>query len=127
MPSDPILTRFDDLNTWRHGEHRAPHKPLLVLYALGRWQQGKVEVTYAEAEPDLTALLREFGPPRKSNHPEQPFWRLQRDGVWTVRAPADMPMKSGDDIPRVTAMRSHDVRAGFAADVQASLTADPAL
>jgi putative restriction endonuclease len=127
MTSDAILTRFDELNIWRQGDQRAPHKPLLVLYALGRWQQGKAEVTYAEAEPDLTALLREFGPPRKSDHPEQPFWRLQRDGVWTVTAPADIPMKTGDDIPRVTALRSHDVRAGFSADVQAALTADPAL
>ena len=84
--SSEILTRFDDLNTWRQGDQRAPHKPLLVLYALGRWQQSKAEVTFKEAEPELTALLREFGPPRKSDHPEQPFWRLQRDGVWTVQA-----------------------------------------
>jgi putative restriction endonuclease len=122
-----VLTRFDELNIWRQGDQRAPHKPLLVLYALGRWQQGKAELTYAEAEPELTALLREFGPPRKSDHPEQPFWRLQRDGVWTVTAPPDLPMKTGDDIPRVTALRSHDVSAGFSADVQAALTADPAL
>jgi putative restriction endonuclease len=39
--SDAILTRFDELNTWRQGDQRAPHKPLLVLYALGRWQQGE--------------------------------------------------------------------------------------
>src|SRR5262249_42103817 len=115
MTSDAILTRFDDLNTWRQGGQRGPHKPLLVLYALGRWQQGKAEVTYKDAEPELTALLREFGRPRKSDHPEQPFWRLQRDGVWSVHAPADLPLKTGDDIPRVTALRSHDVRAGFAA------------
>jgi putative restriction endonuclease len=84
-------------------------------------------VTYKETEPDLTALLREFGPPRKSDHPEQPFWRLQRDGVWYVQAPVGLRMKTGDDIPRVTALRSHDVRAGFSPDVQAALTADPAL
>src|SRR3954465_12277781 len=127
MTIDAILTRSDELNTWRQGDQRAPHKPLLVLYALGRWQQGKDEVTFAEAEPDLTALLREFGLPRKSDHPEQPFWRLQRDGVWTVTAPADMPVKANDDIPRVTALRSHDVRAGFSADVRAALAADPGL
>src|SRR5947209_6901433 len=126
MTSD-ILTRFDDLNTWRQGDQRAPHKPLLVLYALGRWQQGKAEVTFAEAEPHLTVLLREFGPPRKSDHPEQPFWRLQRDGVWTVHAPADLPLKTGDDIPRVTALRSHDVRGGFSPEVRAAFAADPAL
>jgi putative restriction endonuclease len=127
MKSDDVLQCFDELNTWKQGDQRAPHKPLLVLYALGRWQQGRSEVAFREAEPDLSALLREFGPPRKSDHPEQPFWRLQRDGVWTVTAPADLQMKTGDDIPRVTAMRSADVRAGFSVEVQAALATDPAL
>jgi putative restriction endonuclease len=127
MSSDAILTRFDDLNVWKQGDQRAPHKPLLVLYALGRWQQGKAEVTFKEAEPELTCLLQEFGPPRKSDHPEQPFWRLQKDGVWTVTAPAGLPLKTGDDIPRVGALRSPDVRAGFSPEVRAALTADPAL
>src|SRR4051794_32502351 len=88
MISDDILHRFDDLGIWKQGDQRAPHKPLLVLYALGMWQAGQKHVSFREVEPDLTSLLREFGPPRKSDHPEQPFWRLQRDGVWTVHAPA---------------------------------------
>jgi putative restriction endonuclease len=82
-----ILTRFDELNTWRQGDQRAPHKPLLILYALGRWQRGLRGVTFLEAELELTDLLQRFGPRRKSDHPEQPFWRLQNDGVWVVRSP----------------------------------------
>jgi putative restriction endonuclease len=127
MTSDAVLARFEDLTVWRQGDQRAPHKPLLVLYALGQWQRGRRAVTYRETVPDLTALLREFGPPRKSDHPEQPFWRLQRDGVWTVEAPADLPRKTGADIPRVTALRSADVTASFSADVQAALFTDPNL
>src|SRR4051794_9906799 len=87
------LSRFDDLSIWKQGDQRAPHKPLLVLYALGRWQQGQTEVSFRQAELDLTALLREFGPPRKSDHPEQPYWRLQRDGVWVVHSPAGLSLK----------------------------------
>jgi hypothetical protein len=109
MTNDTILTRFDDLNTWEQGDQRAPHKPLLVLYALGRWQQGKAEVTFKEAEPELTALLREFGQYRKSDHPEQPFWRLQKDGVWMVKAPADLPLITADEIPKIGALRSPEV------------------
>jgi putative restriction endonuclease len=41
-------------------------------------------VTFADAEPSLTALIRQFGPPRKYGYPKQPFRRLQRDGAWTV-------------------------------------------
>src|SRR4051812_47886899 len=127
VSNESILARFDDLSIWRQGDQRAPHKPLLVLYALGRWQTGQKDVAFRQAEPDLTALLREFGPPRKSDHPEQPFWRLQRDGVWTVHAPPGLPLKTGDDIPRVGALRSPEVRAEFSPDVQAGLSADPNL
>jgi putative restriction endonuclease len=38
-----------------------------------------------------------------------------------------LALKTGDDIPRVTALRSHDVRAEFSVDVQAALAADPGL
>jgi putative restriction endonuclease len=127
MDSEAILKRFDELGVWKQGDQRAPHKPLLVLYALGRWQRGQSEVTFREVEPDLTQLLREFGPPRRSDHPEQPFWRLQRDSVWTVHAPDGLVLKTGDDIPRITSLRSHDVRAEFSADVQAALASDPSL
>ena len=38
-----------------------------------------------------------------------------------------MPLKTGDTIPRVGALRSPEVRAGFSDDVQATLAADPSL
>src|ERR1022692_4680049 len=125
--SSPVVQRFDDLSIWKKGDQRAPQKPLLILYALGRWQRGLPEVTFLEAEADLTALLREFGPPRRSDHPEQPFWRLQNDGVWTVTVPAGLATKKRGDIPLVTALRSADVHAGFSDDVKAALAADPSL
>lgn len=127
MTSTDILKQFDGIIPWKRGDHRAPHKPLLILYALGRWQQGKPQVTFKEAEPELTELLREFGPPRKHDHPEQPFWRLQRDGVWTIHAPPDLPLKAADTVPLVTALRTHDVRGEFSPDVQKALSHDPAL
>jgi putative restriction endonuclease len=87
MTRDELLSRFSRLAVWRRGDQRAPHKPLLALYALGRWANGQRDaVPFRDAARDLTALLREFGPPRRSDHPEQPFWRLQRDGVWSVQS-----------------------------------------
>src|SRR3954468_24577231 len=94
---DAILERFEKLSIWKQGDQRAPHKPLLVLYALGRWQRGDTgDLPFDQLAPDVAALLREFGPPRRSYHPEYPFWWLQSDGVWTVEsdgpmAPAAIP------------------------------------
>jgi uncharacterized protein (TIGR02996 family) len=36
LDSETLLDRFDRLAIWNRGDQRAPHKPLLVLYALGR-------------------------------------------------------------------------------------------
>ncbi|MSQ97261.1 MAG: hypothetical protein EXR98_22280 [Gemmataceae bacterium] len=85
------------------------------------------EVTFLEVERDLTILLQEFGPSRRSDHPEQPFWRLQNDGVWVVQAPKKLATKKRGDIPLVTALRSNNARAGFTDDVKAALEADPAI
>ena len=108
LPMTPVSERFDKLSIWKKGDQRAPHKPLLILYALGKWQAGQSVLRYVDVEKDLTILLREFGPPRRSDHPEQPFWRLQNDGVWFVSAPAKIATKKRGDIPLVTALRSND-------------------
>ncbi len=87
MTNEDILRRFDALRVWKREKEgeKAPHKPLLILYALARWRQGLTTVSFREVEKDLKDLLREFGPPRKSDHPEEPFWRLQNDDVWTEK------------------------------------------
>ena len=35
-----LLRRVTELGLWRRGGERAPHKPLLILLALGRLSQG---------------------------------------------------------------------------------------
>lgn len=71
----------------RNGE-RAPHKPLLLLYALGRYRrEGARPIEFSAAEDELNELLREFGPPRET-HPGYPFHHLANDGLlWQVRTP----------------------------------------
>ena len=48
--------------------------------------------------------LFEFGPSRKSYHPEYPFWRLQNDGIWEVASDVPLSRKPNVDIP-VTELR----------------------
>jgi putative restriction endonuclease len=128
MNRDAVLHQFDALNVWSRAGQRAPHKPLLVLYALGRWVRGETgDIPFAEVNRDLAALLQEFGPPRRTTHPEYPFWRLQNDGVWVVSADGTMkPRQSNSDPPRGELL-AHHTRAGFADGVKAVLQADPGL
>jgi putative restriction endonuclease len=128
MNRESLLQKFDRLNIWSQGDQRAPHKPLLVLYALARWQRGeRDDIPFSAVERDLTPLLKEFGPSRRSYHPEYPFWRLQNDGVWAVRAEGEMTARTGHDDPRKSDLLRYDARAGFDARVQAALRADPSL
>ena len=66
MPDQPTLfERIANLNVWRRGDERAPHKPLLLLYALARVQRGEPRlIPFIDIERDLGRLLERFGPPR---------------------------------------------------------------
>ena len=127
MNSEEILRRFEGLNVWKRSGECAPHEPLPVLYALGRWQRGLIEARIRDAEDDLRRLLREFGHARKSDRREEPYWRLQNDGVWTVDARAHLVFKAGHPIPRITELRSYNVRAGISIDVLNALANDETL
>lgn len=79
------LERVAQLRQWSRGGSRAPHKPLLLLYALGRFQEDAgSELSYSAVEADLAQLLVEYGPPNKTT-PAYPFHHLVSDGVWEVR------------------------------------------
>ena len=81
---------------WKRGGERAPHKPLLLLLALGRVSRGRERlVRYEELEPPLRQLLKRFGPRRRLIGPEFPFWHLQTDGLWEIPERQNLPKKKG--------------------------------
>jgi putative restriction endonuclease len=128
MADEPILNRFNDLGIWTQGDQRAPHKPLLVLYALGHWQRGDSgDLLFEKLAPDVAMLLKEFGPPRRSYHPEYPFWWLQSDGVWTIEADGPMSPRASSNNPTKGELLAKHARGRFRGDVQAALSADPGL
>lgn len=127
MVSDPILDQVDKLNVWsRHGE-RAPHKPLLLLLALGRLVQGEESVSFSGCEVPLTDLLREFGPSRQSYHPEYPFWRLQKDGLWEVASTTPLAARQSNTDPPRSQLRSGQAVGSFPAEVRRRLLANSSL
>lgn len=88
------LERTAKLRQWSRSGTRAPHKPLLFLYALGRFHaDADAELRYSAVEEDLKQLLAEYGPPNRTS-PAYPFHHLVSDGVWemrTDRGPAAAP------------------------------------
>lgn len=79
------LERTANLRQWTRSGARAPHKPLLFLYALGRFQQdADGELRFSAVEEDLQRLLAEYGSANRTS-PAYPFHHLVSDGVWEVR------------------------------------------
>jgi putative restriction endonuclease len=100
--SQDCVRRVTSLNQWRRGGEPAPHKPLLLLYVLGRLQRTGTSLTsFAEAEGNLRRLLQEFGPPRETS-PGYPFHHLTSDGLWEVRTPSGL----GSPGPNLGALRA---------------------
>lgn len=91
MEKEEIKRRFQKLNVAKKGDKRAVHKPMVLLYAIGKLLQGKDRlISYADAEEVLKNLLKEFGP-WKARHlrPQYPFWRLknvrkEKDRIWEI-------------------------------------------
>ncbi|MDL4774516.1 phosphorothioated DNA-binding restriction endonuclease [Actinomadura xylanilytica] len=107
----------------RHGE-RAPHKPLLLLHALGRFQRdGAGPIPFSAAETPLRRLLHEFGPPRATS-PGYPFHHLANDDlIWVVETPAG-PGSPGSGL---TALREPGVQGRLHPDLAVALAERPGL
>lgn len=122
---DDIRSRFDNLTVWKRGDQRAPHKPLLALYAMGQAAQDTRWLLFSAIEDDMEALLIEFGPPRKSHHPEYPFWHLQSDDVWIVPEADSLEMRKSASNPPKTELREKDARGGFTKSVYDAFRNEP--
>jgi putative restriction endonuclease len=121
------VSAFGGLKVWERAGVRAPHKPLLVLYALGRWATGEHAIQFADAAEPLKALLAEFGPSRRSYHPEYPFWYLRNDRIWEVSASEPLGFRAGKAQPTAGELVRKDAVGSFTQKIQAALTSDPRL
>jgi putative restriction endonuclease len=75
----------------------------------------------------LRQLLVEFGPPRRSFHPEYPFWRLQNDDLWEVQSDAPLQPRKGNTDPKRSELIKYSAVGGFPEDIYTLLRADPGL
>ena len=100
---------------------------MLLLYALARFAGGQRTMPFSEVEPALRDLLAAFGPPRASQHPEYPFWRLQADGLWTLDRTDGLVRRQSNSDPTLTSLRAVDPAGRLADGVAEALRRDPAL
>ena len=128
LSAEKLMAAIGDISRWKRGQRTAPHKPLTLLYALGRVDRGEDRlVSFAAARERLTQLLKEYGPHNaRSIHPEYPFQRLANDGFWELQPRNLVPRKSNTDAPVGELLRK-DARAGFTAEAYNLLRTTPGL
>ena len=116
-----ILTAFATIRRARREDTYAPHKPLLLLLALGRIQHGLPRLaTFAELEPQLKEMLRTFAPASSLSSRHYAFWHLRGDAaraLWELNAPKALTVRRDGATPNLGELRQPGVQAGFSAEV----------
>ena len=117
MNKHHLKSLIEGITVWKRGAQRAPHKPLLLLYALARSLRNKDRfIPYTEIDEKLKQLLIDFGPTRRSYHPEYPFWRLQNDDIWQLKGAENVRVLNSGD-PRRGDLITQNVSGGFTKDI----------
>lgn len=131
MNRSHILQAFERIRVWQQGDKRAPHKPLLVLLALGRLQRGETAVVeFRHIDAPLKNLIDEFGPTGAGKNRHLPFWHLASDDsgdLWQLTGPANILERARGATPSLTELRQNHIAGGFSPAVQAALQNDPSL
>jgi hypothetical protein len=118
-----VLARLAGLRLHQRDGRRSPHKPLLVLLALGRLANtGSSALPWTQAQVQLADVLAEFGPASRTSRSQSaayPFTRLRSDFIWMLDH--DVPM---DKVGPLTAWQ---VTGSFTPQVERILADDPGL
>ena len=125
LPESQLIERFDRIRVWQQGDHRAVHKPLLVLLMLGKLVRGEVGARFEDIEDEFRKLLEQFGPMSAAASRQYPFWHLRTDGLWVLEGPLGIVDRPPGASPTLTEART--LSGSFAPEVLATLRDKPAL
>lgn len=123
-----LTSKFVNLAMWKHGAQRAPHKPLLLLLAFSHLLHQKNRlIPFSWIDENLKKLLIDFGPNRKSHHPEYPFWRLQTSEIWEVESTNPLRKRQSNSDPAKSELVKNGAMGGFKEEVYEFLSKNPAI
>lgn len=121
---EQLLTKMRTLRIWRRRGQLAPHKPLLLLYALANLREGRSVLKYEDVDRDLATLFEKFGFAHGSVHTEYPFWRLQNDGIWEVSLDQPIAIDKDNSDPKKSELKRANAKGQFSEEVREVLRQD---
>ena len=125
---ESLLSRVQNIRVKVTRGRKSPHKPLLLLLAIGRHFVGQDRlVPFAEVEYPLKRLILRFGLPGDRGNSHYPFWRLCKDkDLWEIDRPDLVTAPPGDNA-RISELRNLNIHGGLSERVIASLEDSPGL
>jgi predicted restriction endonuclease len=115
-----VVQLFAGIRPARQGGGYAPHKPLVLLLLFEAIINGhENRFLYDELDHQLRVLLEKYGSPSASTARNEPFWRLQNDGVLHLTAPISLLQLAST--PTTTQLIEGHAFASFDPDVYAAL------
>ena len=129
LTPEQFLERVATVRIDRSHGGRAPHKPLMLLLALGRVRMGLESrlISYETADAHFKKLWHEFGRPGARPRVHYPFGRLRHDDrLWEI--PEELQLSTGraEEI-KVTEAKRLGITGGFRRDVHDLLLRNPEL
>ena len=122
MMTHDLIARINGI---RQFSYETIHKPLLLLWAVGRCLRHEERlVSFRVLQKDLTDLNHRLGHPRKNFPAQQPFWRLRKDKVWIVENSEKVRETSSGDA-FVTDLIAHDIHGGLSQEDYLCLQNNP--
>lgn len=101
----------------------ALHKPLLLLFALGRLLRGEARMlAFSEVDSELCRLFLRFFPKGSlSSNTHYPFGKLENDGIWEVEHSDNLKRTSVGHLSK-SELLSRNIHGGFSLDISSELS-----
>ena len=125
---DSLLAKLASLNVGTVNGSPAPHKPLLLLYALGQLSQGRDKLPYWAVDSALQDLLREFVAGVERHRTQYPFMRLVNDdkgNIWEICSDAPIELRPGSDDPSKKELLKKNTFGKFTDNFKEAVTESP--
>lgn len=122
MEKERLFQQLSRIRKFSKEGKRAPHKPLLLLYALGQWQHGVKKINWTEHEARLQQLLEPFANGKSSM--EHPFLRLTHDANGHLWSLTNYAYQTGDGYT-AKKLREANVTAHLGKNITDFLESDP--